>query len=100
MLSIERLAPPARGGRAVLVVGELAGAIAAALYVSGLSRAVGVVVAGVALATVAMGVATVRSSHWPPRRVLYAFGAVLVLLAMLGVVTFIQGFGNRPTTVM
>ena len=84
----------------MVVTGALAGASAALLYVTELSRAVGVVLAGVSLAVAAVGGATLRSRRWPPRVVLYALAVTLVLLAGLGVATFIYVLttANRTAT--
>ena len=94
----ERLPPPASGGRALVVAGAVGAAAALLLYVTALSRAVGVVVGGVAVVTMILGVVTARTRRWPAAPVLYLFAAGLVALAIFGVVLFVFALRIEPAS--
>jgi|tagenome__1003787_1003787.scaffolds.fasta_scaffold19996438_2 hypothetical protein len=93
-----RLSPPASGGRVLIVAGAVAGTTAVLLYVTALSRAVGVVVGVVALVAVALGVVTARTRRWPARPVVYVLGAALVALVIFGIALFVYALGHQPAT--
>jgi RsiW-degrading membrane proteinase PrsW (M82 family) len=97
MSSIERMSQPASGGRAILVVGAVTGAVAALLYASSLSRAVGVVLGVIAVAAVVLGVITERRRQWPPRPVRYVIAAALVVVAIVGIVTLVYSLTTRSS---
>lgn len=94
-----RLSPPASGGRALVVAGAVAAVVAVLLYVTALSRAVGVVVGGAALVAVGVGALTARSRRWPPRPVLHLLGAALVALVTLGILMFVLALRIENTSV-
>jgi drug/metabolite transporter (DMT)-like permease len=98
MSFVERMSPPASGGRAILVAGALAGVVAALLYASSLSRALGVVLGVVSVVGVVLGVVTERTRRWPPRPVLYVIGGALVVVAIVGIVTLVYALTteSRP----
>ncbi len=98
MTYIGRLSPPASGGRALVVAGTVAAAVATLLYVTAVSRAVGVVVGGVALVAVTLGVITAWTRRWPAPPVLYLLGAALAALAIFGIVLFVYALGIEPST--
>ena len=93
-----RLSPPASGGRALVVAGAVAAGVATLLYVTALSRAVGVVVGGVALVAVTLGVVTARTRRWPAPPVLYLLGGALAALAVYGIVLFFYALSIKPST--
>jgi hypothetical protein len=68
---------------------------AAVLYVSGLSRAVGVVVAVVAVATL-LGAFVARRRAWPSRPWLIAVAVLLVALVAYGVALFVYNALHPP----
>lgn len=86
-------------GRAVVATGAFAGVGAALLYVTGASRAVGVVLGCLALGAVAVGVTRLRTHRWPPRVVLYAAAVVVIVVVLFGVGTLIYALTRESTTV-
>ena len=99
MTNAEGHVAPVAGGRAMLAAGVLAGVTAALLYVTQLSRAVGVVVAGVALVALVMGATTIRSRVLPPRWVFLVVGGALVLLAIYGIALLVYAMNQPSSTV-
>ena len=72
---------------------------AAALYVSELSRAVGVVVAVVGSAIILGAYVARRRRAWPARPWLIAVAVLLVALMSYGVAMLIYGANHPPVTV-
>jgi hypothetical protein len=72
---------------------------AAVLYVSGLSRAVGLVVAVVGVATVLGAFVAHRRSAWPSRSWLIAVAVLLVALVAYGVSLLIYAAMHPPVAV-
>jgi hypothetical protein len=70
--------------------------LALALYLTGLSRAVGVVVAGVAAVVVVGGLRTLWRGRWPHRGLLIAFAVAVAGLVALGVCTWLVALSSPP----
>jgi hypothetical protein len=70
--------------------------VAVALYLTGLSRAVGVVVAGVATVLVLGGLGTLRRGRWPHRGLLIAFAVAVAGLVAFGVGTWLYALSSPP----
>ena len=85
--------------RQVFAVGVVLLLGAAALYVSELSRAVGVVVAVVGSATILGAYVARRRGAWPSRPWLIAVAALLVALMSYGLALLIYGVSHPPVTV-
>jgi hypothetical protein len=92
------LGAPVSGGRALVTAGAAAAAAAVLLYVTALSRAVGVVTGVVALVAVALGAVAVRTQRWPPRPVLYVLAAALVALVVYGIGLSVYALSTESRT--
>ena len=82
--------------RQVLAAGAALLLCAAVLYVSGLSRAVGVVVAGLGAATILGASVAYRAKAWPSRPWLIAAAVLVVALVAYGVALLIYGAMHPP----
>jgi hypothetical protein len=87
-----------RGGTAAAAGAGLL-VVAGTLYTTGLSRAVAVVVAGVAAVTVVGGLSTLKRGRWPHRSLLIAFAVVVAGLIALGVGTWLYALSTPPRSV-
>ena len=85
--------------RQVVAAGVVLLLCAAVLYVSELSRAVGVVVAVVGSATILGAYVARRRRAWPARPWLIAVAVLLVALMSYGVALLIYGANHPPVTV-
>jgi hypothetical protein len=83
-------------GTAVTAAGAGLLLVAVALYVTELSRAVGVVVAGVAAVVVIGGLSTRWRGRWPHRGLLIGFAVVVASLVVLGVWTWLYALSSPP----
>lgn len=97
-MSADEVEPPAYVGWAIAAGLSLLVA-AGALYISELSRAVGVVLAAVGCAVTFGAFAVNRRGAWPPRRWLLALAALLVALAGYGVWLLIYSANHPPVPV-
>jgi hypothetical protein len=70
-------------------------ALATLLYASGTSRAVAVWASPVGLVAVGLGIASLRG-HVVPRWALLALGAIVAVLLVLGIGTWIYAAGHPP----
>jgi hypothetical protein len=84
------------GGTVVAAAGAGLLVSAVALYLTELSRAVGVVVAGVAAVMVVSGLRTLWRGRWPHRGLLVAFAVVVAGLVALGVWTWLSALSSPP----
>jgi len=86
-----RTVPGPGAGGLVVGAGALLAVVAVALYLTELSRAVGVVVGGVAAVLLPAGLGIRRADRWPPRVLVVLFVVVLIGLVALGVYLLIVG---------
>jgi hypothetical protein len=89
---------PRQGGAAVAATGAALLVLAMALYLTEPSRAVGVVVAGVAAVVVVGGLTTHWRGRWPDRGVVIAFALVVAGLVAVGLWTWLTALSSPPTS--
>lgn len=89
---------PEAGGRVVVRVGALLAAVAVALHLTQLSRAVGFVVGSVAAVLVVAGVGIGATRRWPPRSAVILFGIAVAGLVLLGAFTWVTALQAENTT--
>jgi hypothetical protein len=89
---------PRQGGAAAAATGAGLLVLAVTLYLTELSRAVGVVVVGVAAVVVVGGLATRWRGRWPHRSLLIAFAVVVAGLVVLGVLTWLIALSSPVTS--
>jgi phosphatidylserine synthase len=85
-----------RFGAGLAAVGVLLLVVALVLYVSGTSRAVGVWITPVAVASLVLGILAMRHVS-VPRWAIPALSVVVIGLAVMGVATLVYSAAHQPT---